>query len=64
MADKYYGAGLGAQQPTDVLEQASTTSRVVEVRINDTVYNSKLQVLMALEAIENYLKTVETNPIG
>lgn len=64
MADRFYGAALGAQGPKDITEQATTTSAVVELRINDTVYSNKLQVLMALEAIQNYLNATEGSVIG
>ena len=64
MADRFYGAALGAQQPNNVTEAASTTSAVVELRINDAAYTSPLGVQLALEAIKNYLQTKETHPIA
>lgn len=64
MADRFYGAALGATLPVNVTEAASTTSAVVEVRINDTVYSNNMQVLAALEAILMYLQTKETRPIA
>lgn len=64
MADRFYGAALGAQGPKDVTEAGSTTSAVVELRINDTVYSKKLQVLLALEAIQDYLNATEGSVIG
>jgi len=64
LADKFYGIALGGMQPKDVTEAGSTTSAVVELRINDTVYGSKLLVQQALEAIVNYIATKETTPIG
>jgi len=64
MADRFYGAALGAQGPKDITEQATTTAAVVELRINDTVYSNKLQVLMALEAIQDYLNATEGSVIG
>lgn len=66
MADRFYGVALGGQQPKDVTEGGATggASAPIELRINDTVYGNKLQVLMALEAIENYLATKETSPIA
>lgn len=53
-------------QPKDVTEGAATggAAAPIELRVSDTVYSSKLLVLQAVEAIENYLKTIETNPIG
>lgn len=64
MADRFYGAALGAQLPTDVTEAASTTNAAVELRINDSAYNDKLAVQLALKAIQAYLDTKETNPIA
>lgn len=64
MADRFYGAAIGAMQPKDVTEAASTTSAAVELRIADTAYTSKLGVQQALEAIKNYLATKETSPIA
>lgn len=64
MADRFYGIDLGKQQPSDVSESASTTSKAIELRINDTVYTSPLLVQLALEAVKNYLQARETHPIG
>lgn len=50
--------------PVSVVEQASTSSKVVELRVNDTVYTRKLDVIIAVEALLNYLKTKETSPIA
>jgi hypothetical protein len=47
-----------------VTEAASTTSEAIELRVNDSIYANKLQVILGLEAIVNYLKTVETSPIA
>lgn len=64
MADRFYGIAVGGKLPTDVTEDASTTSAAIELRISDTAYAQKLYVLEALEAIEAYLATTETNPIA
>lgn len=64
MADRFYGVALGGGLPVNVTEAASTTSAVFEFRINDTAYASKTQALAALEAIENYIATKETQPIA
>lgn len=64
MADRFYGVNLGGMLPVDVSEAGSTTSRVVELRINDTVYGNHVLVLQALEAVKNYLQTKETKPIA
>lgn len=64
MASRFYGANVGAMQPTDVTEGASTTSSAVELSIDLTKTTSKIAVLQALEAITNYVITKETDPIG
>ncbi len=64
MADRYYGVAIGGRLPQDVTEAGTTTSAAVELRISDSAYASKLLVLNALEAIETYLQTKETEPIA
>lgn len=64
MADKYYGVAVGGKLPTDVTEAASTTSLAIELRVSDSAYTNKLYVIEALEALEGYLMTTETNPIA
>lgn len=64
MADRFYGVILGEQMTHLVTEAATTTSEAIELRINDSIYTNKLDVILGLEAIVNYLKTVETSPIG
>lgn len=64
MADRYYGAAIGAQLPVDVTEAAATTGAVVELRISDAAYANKLGVQLALKAIQAYLDTKETSPIA
>ena len=64
MADKFYGAAIGANLPQDVTEAASTTSAAVELRISDTAYSDRRAVIIALRAIERYLEAVEKTPIS
>ncbi len=64
MADRFYGVPLGGTLPVNVTEAASTTSAVVELRINDTVYTNKLQVLNAVRAVLTYLETKEGGILG
>ena len=64
MADRFYGVALGGGLPVNVTEAATTTAAVFEFRINDTAYASKFQALQALEAIEAYIATKETQPIA
>ena len=64
MASRFYGVNKGGMQPKDVTESASTTSSGVELQIDLTKVTSKIDALQALEAIENYIATVEFNPIS
>jgi hypothetical protein len=54
VADHFYGVNLGAGLQSDnVSTGTSTTSKKVELRIEDGVTgNNKLEVLKALEAIK------------
>jgi hypothetical protein len=66
VADRFYGVPLGGTLPVNVTEGAATggASAPVELRISDTVYANKIQVLAMLEAIKNYVQTKETSPIA
>ena len=64
MADKFYSVVLGEQMTHMVTEGGSTSGEAIELRVNDSVYTTKLEVILALEALENYLATVETSPIA
>lgn len=64
MASRFYGANVGAMQPTDVSEAASTTSRAVEIQVDLTKTTKRIEVLQALEALTNYIRVTETDPIG
>lgn len=64
MADKFYSVSKGEQMTHMVTEGSSTSGEAIEIRVNDSVYANKLDVLIALEALENYLASVETSPIA
>lgn len=66
MADRFYGVPLGGTLPVNVTEGASTGggSAPIELRVSDTVYGNKMQVLAAIEAIKAYLELKETRPIA
>jgi hypothetical protein len=64
LADRFYGAAVGANLPQDVTEAATTTSAAVELRISDTAYSDRRAVIIALRAIERYLEAVEKTPIS
>lgn len=61
MADHFYGANIGAgADPNGVSTGTSTTSKKVELRIEDGVTgNNKFEVLRAIEAIKE--KIIEGN---
>lgn len=62
MASRYYGVDIGGDMPTDVTEAGSTTSKNIElVVVYDATGMNKLAVLMALQALENYI-TQDTWP--
>lgn len=64
MADRFYSVVKGEQLASQVTEGAATSSEAIELRVNDSVYASKLEVLMGVRAILAYLETTETNPIA
>lgn len=64
MADKFYSVILGEEMTHQVTEGDASSSEAIELRVADTIYTNKLDVIMGLEAIVNYLKTVETSPIA
>lgn len=64
MADRFYSVVKGEHWPHQVTEGAATSGEAIELRVNDTVYTNKMDVLLALEAIEGYLETRETSPIA
>jgi hypothetical protein len=64
LADKFYSVVLGEQMAHMVTEGAATSSEAIELRVSDSIYATKLNVLLGLEAIENYLAATETSPIA
>lgn len=64
MADKFYSAIVGDQLTHQVTEGSSTSGEAVELRVSDSAYSNKPQVLVAVKAIYDYLTTVETDPIA
>jgi hypothetical protein len=61
MADHFYGINIGGgADPSGVSTGTSTTSKKVELRVEDGVSgNNKMEVLKAIEAIRN--KIIEGN---
>lgn len=64
MADRFYSVVKGEQLPSQVTEGGSTSSEAIELRVNDTVYADKKEVLLGVKAIMDYLITRETRPIA
>lgn len=64
MADRFYSVVKGEHFPSQVTEGSSTSSEAVELRVNDSIYTNKIDVILALKAIQGYLETVETSPIA
>jgi hypothetical protein len=64
MADRFYSVIKGEALEHQVTEGASTSSEAIELRISDTIYANKLDVILALKAIQSYLETRETSPIA
>ena len=55
---------LGEGLVSQVTEGSSTSSEAIELRVADTIYTTKLNVLLGLKAIKGYLETKETSPIA
>ena len=64
MADRFYSVVKGEQMASMVTEGASTSGEAIELRVSDTIYANKLDVILGLEAILNHLRTKETSPIA
>lgn len=64
MADRFYSVILGEHFPHQVTEGSSTSSEAIELRVSDTIYTNKIDVILALKAIQGYLEMVEKSPIA
>lgn len=64
MADRFYSVIKGECLPSQVTEGSSTSSEAIELRVADSIYTNKLDVILALKAIQAYLETTETSPIA
>ena len=64
MADRFYSVVKGEQLPSQVTEGGSTSSEAIELRVSDTVYADKKEVILGVKAILDYLITRETRPIA
>jgi hypothetical protein len=64
LADRFYSVILGEGLASQVTEGSSTSGEAIELRVSDSIYSDKLAVLIGVEAIEQYLATIETTPIA
>ncbi len=64
MADRFYSVAVGEQRAEQVTEGAATSSEAIELRVSDTAYTNKIDVILGLRAILQYLETRETSPIA
>ena len=65
MADRFYSVLLGEQTIDKVTEAASTTSEAIELRVSDSIYTRKIDVIFGVRTLLNYLESSkETSPIA
>lgn len=64
MADRFYSVVKGESLPHQVTEGSSTSSEAIELRVSDTIYTNKLDVLLGVKAIVAYLEATEKSPIS
>lgn len=64
MADRFYSVVKGEGLPSQVTEGSSTSSEAIELRVNDSIYTTKLDVILGVRALLAYLETKETSPIA
>lgn len=64
MADRFYSVIKGAQLAHQVTEGAATSSEAIELRVNDSIYTNKLDVILGVRALLQYLEGTETSPIA
>lgn len=64
MADRFYSVIKGEHFPSQVTEGASTSGEAIELRVSDSIYTNKIDVILGLRAILSYLEIRETSPIA
>jgi hypothetical protein len=64
MADRFYSLVKGESSTWQVTEGSSTSGEAFELRVNDSLYTTKLDVILLLDVLEDYFNTVETSPIA
>lgn len=63
MADRFYSVVVGEHNVHQVTEGSSTSSEAIELRVA-VGGPTKMETLLGLEAIKNYIITRETSPIA
>lgn len=65
MANRFYSVIKGEHFPSQVTEGASTSGEAIELRVSDSIYTNKIDVILGLRAILLYLESAkETSPIA
>lgn len=65
MADRFYSVIKGEHTIDKVTEGSSTSSEAIELRVNDSIYTQKIDVILGVRALLNYLESNrETSPIA
>lgn len=64
MADRFYSLTKGESSTWQVTEGAATSGEAIELRVNDSIYANKLDVILGVQVLEDYLNTTETSPIA
>jgi hypothetical protein len=64
MADRFYSLVKGENNTYEVTEGAATSGEAVELRVNDSIYTTKLDVILLIKVLEDYFNATETSPIA
>lgn len=65
MADRFYSVIQGEHTIDKVTEGSSTSAEAIELRVKDTIYTRKIDVILGVRALLNYLESSkETSPIA
>jgi len=64
LADKFYSVVKGEHMPVHVTKGSSTSGEAIELRVNDSIYTNKMDVILGLEALIKYIRVKETSPIA
>jgi hypothetical protein len=62
VASRFYGIDLGGNKVGDVTEGAATGTKGVEIQVDLAKVTRRIDILLALEALKQYIITRETDP--